>query len=97
VLPVRLRSIADAELAEALKWYATRSRDVATRFLGAVEEALERIRQAPDANPLVTPTLRRVLLRRFPYAVYYRVFPTVISVVGVVHGRRHPRRWLRRG
>jgi hypothetical protein len=54
-----------------------------------VDEALERIRQSPEANPLVTPTLRRVLLRRFPYAVYYRVFPSVISVVGVVHGRRH--------
>jgi hypothetical protein len=68
VLPVRLRSIADAELAEATKWYASRSRDVASRFLDAVEEALERIRLAPTANPLVTPTLRRVLLRRFPYA-----------------------------
>jgi toxin ParE1/3/4 len=97
VLPVRLRSIAEAELAEATTWYVSRSLDVASRFLDSVEEALERIRQAPDANPMVTPTLRRILLRRFPYAVYYRVFPTVISVVGVVHGRRHPRRWLRRG
>ena len=62
MLPVRFRSIADAELAEASTWYASRSPDVATRFLDAAEEAVERIRRGPDANPLVTPTLRRVLL-----------------------------------
>jgi hypothetical protein len=37
-----------------------------------------------------------VLLRRFPYAVYYKVFPLTISVVGVIHGHRHPDTWLRR-
>jgi toxin ParE1/3/4 len=40
--------------------------------------------------------LRRVLLQRFPYAVYYKVYATGISVVGVIHGRRHPNTWLRR-
>ncbi len=29
-------------------------------------------------------------------SVYYKVYPQVISVVGVIHGHRHPRSWLRR-
>jgi hypothetical protein len=37
-----------------------------------------------------------VLVHHFPYAIYYRLFPDVISVVAMVHGRRHQRRWLRR-
>jgi plasmid stabilization system protein ParE len=63
-----------------------------SRFLEALEEGLERIRQSPEAYPLVTPILRRILPCRSPYAVYHRVFPGFISLVGVVHGRRHPRR-----
>lgn len=72
---VRLRSIAEAEVSEATSWYTAQSRDVAARFVDAIDEALGRIQQAPDAYPLVTPTLRRIVLRHFPYAVYYRVFP----------------------
>ena len=94
---LRLRSIAEAELAEAVTWYHSRSPEVARRFLDAIDTALAQVRESPEAFPLVTPTLRRILVRRFPYAVYFRVFPGVISVVGVIHGRRHPRRWLRRG
>jgi toxin ParE1/3/4 len=97
VLPLRLRSIAEAELAEAVTWYAAQSPAVAARFLDAIDAAFDRIRANPDAFPLVSPTLRRLLVPRFPYAVYFRVFPNVLSVVGIIHGRRHPRRWLRRG
>jgi hypothetical protein len=34
----------------------------------------------------------RALLPRFPYAVFFVVDPDMIRVVGVVHGRGHPRR-----
>jgi plasmid stabilization system protein ParE len=36
------------------------------------------------------------LARRFPYLIIYRVFPDFISVVAVIHGKRHPRRWKSR-
>ncbi|MGH7628405.1 MAG: type II toxin-antitoxin system RelE/ParE family toxin [Gemmatimonadales bacterium] len=92
-----VRSVAEAELAEAVEWYAGRSPGTARRFLAAVDEALARIRQNPGSFPVVHGQLRRVLVAQFPYAVYYRMFPTTISIVGVVHGRRHPRHWRRRG
>jgi hypothetical protein len=28
--------------------------------------------------------------------VYYKLYPTLVSVVGVIHGHRHPEEWLRR-
>jgi len=28
---------------------------------------------------------------RFPYAVYFRIYPDAIVIVGVMHGRRHPK------
>jgi plasmid stabilization system protein ParE len=39
---------------------------------------------------------RRALLRRFPYAIYFRLLDEEIVILGVVHGRRHPRIWERR-
>jgi plasmid stabilization system protein ParE len=72
------------------------SRPAAARFLEAVDDALAEIADAPDEFPVIRGRLRRVLLRRFPYATYYKVYPEVISVVGVIHGHRHPHTWLRR-
>lgn len=72
-----------------------RSSPAAASFLVAVDEALESIREAPERRPVIRGKLRRVLLRGFPYGVYYKVFPETISVVGVIHGHRHPDTWLR--
>ena len=68
----------------------------ALRFLVALDEALTAIRARPETFPIATGAMRRTLLRRFPYAIYFKVYDRTISVVGVVHGHRHPRTWLRR-
>jgi plasmid stabilization system protein ParE len=40
--------------------------------------------------------MRRALVRRFPYAIYFRAAPDEIVVLAVIHGRRHPRHWQSR-
>ena len=57
---------------------------------------MSRIQETPAGHPIIRGRLRRVLLRRFPYAVYYKVYEFSISVVGMIHGHRHPDTWLRR-
>lgn len=93
---LRVRARARAEIAEAFEWYLARSKDAPADFLAEIDATLSHIAEAPERFPVVRGRLRRVLLRRFPYAVYYKVYPTVISVVGVIHGHRHPDTWLRR-
>lgn len=94
--PLRVRKIARAEIVGAFDWYLERSPTAAEQFLLAVDDAMRRIEEAPERYPVIRGRLRRVLLERFPYAVYYKVYPSVISVVGVIHGHRHPDSWLRR-
>jgi plasmid stabilization system protein ParE len=93
---LRVRKIARAEVIAAFEWYLARSPVAAEQFLEAVDDAMSRIEEAPDRHPIIRGRLRRVLLRRFPYAVYYKVYRSSISVVGVIHGYRHPDTWLRR-
>ena len=40
--------------------------------------------------------VRRMLLARFPYGVYFREFPEVIVIIACMHGRRDPKRWENR-
>jgi plasmid stabilization system protein ParE len=91
-----VRRVAKAEIRSAHEWYRKQSPLVAERFLEAVDAAIAAIEAGPERHRIVRGRLRRVLLRSFPYGVYFKVFPSLISVVGVFHGHRHPRTWLRR-
>lgn len=96
MLPLRVRALARQELEAAFDWYHERSPSAAEGFLDAVDAAFMHITHAPKQPLVVSGMLRRVLLSGYPYAVYYKQYPNVISVVGVIHGHRHPRTWLRR-
>ena len=49
-----------------------------------------------EAYQSVDPTMRRALLQRFPYAVFYEVGAVDIVVYAVFHCARNPRAWKRR-
>jgi toxin ParE1/3/4 len=93
---LRVRKTARAEIAAAFDWYLERSPAAAAQFLDAVDQAMGLIEEATESHPVIRGRLRRVLLRGFPYGIYFKVYPSTISVVGVIHGRRHPDTWLGR-
>ena len=91
-----LRPQAEAELLDARDWYEDQRRGLGRAFASEVDRALGGILQAPLAYPRVQGEIRRALVRRFPYAIYFRAMPDEIIVLAVIHGRRHPRRWQSR-
>ncbi|MEX1187053.1 MAG: type II toxin-antitoxin system RelE/ParE family toxin [Gemmatimonadaceae bacterium] len=93
---LRVRRVARREIEAAFEWYLARSPTAARRFLDEVDHAITTLHANPERHAVVRGRLRRVLLRQFPYAVYYKVYPATISVVGVIHGHRHPETWLKR-
>ena len=70
---IRFTPEADAELAEASRWYAHQREDLDIDFMESIDDALSRIVSSPDAYPIVYRTLRRAVVRRFPFAVFYEV------------------------
>ena len=92
-----LRPQAEAELLDARDWYEEQRPGLGGAFATEVDMVLAGIVQAPLAYPRVQGETRRALVRRFPYAIYFYAMADEIVVLGVIHGRRHPRRWqLRR-
>ncbi|WP_437328366.1 type II toxin-antitoxin system RelE/ParE family toxin [Sorangium sp. So ce381] len=88
---------ARAEALETFRWYYEEQRSgLGAVFRRELDDAIKRIRSAPLAYPPLYRDVRRVLVERFPYAVFYRILPAAIVVVGVIHRRRHPREWKRR-
>jgi plasmid stabilization system protein ParE len=91
-----LRPQAEAELLDARDWYEEQRPGLGRAFATEVDMVLARIVQAPLAYPRVQGETRRALVRRFPYAIYFHAVPDEIVVLGIIHGRRRPRRWQSR-
>ncbi len=77
-------------------WYEGQRARVGQFFAAAVEMTIASILQNPLAYPRVYGDIRRALVQRFPYAVYFRPLGDELVVLAVMHGRRLPRRWQSR-
>jgi plasmid stabilization system protein ParE len=93
---LRLTPEAELDLDDGHLWYHRQAPRVAATFLAAVHASIASIQRDPEAYALVDPTMRRALVRRFPYAIFYEVGATEIVVYAIFHGARDPRAWKRR-
>ena len=91
-----IRPAAEADVLEAATWYESRAPGLGLDFVGAVERCLDDIHAAPQRFPRVHAEVRRALLRRYPYGVFYVVAADAIEVIACLHCRRDPKRWQRR-
>jgi plasmid stabilization system protein ParE len=94
---VVFRPQAQAELLEARNWYEARQDGLGVEFSAAIDATVSNIRERPLAYPRVHNEIRRAVLQRFPYAVFFQLLEEEIVILAIIHGRRHPRAWqLRR-
>ncbi len=91
-----VRPEAEADMGDAFKWYEERVPGLGSDFLLNIDAAFHAILRHPQQFPLVHKNLRRALIRRFPYQVFFLIEDRRIVVLAVFHARRSPNRWQRR-
>jgi plasmid stabilization system protein ParE len=85
--------LAEADLAEAIEWYEQIRPDLGASLASSIEEAINRILDNPQAFATILPEVRRALVRRFPYAVIFRIRQDRVEVEAIFHGRKDPTGW----
>lgn len=81
------------EIGEAFSWYEEQSSGLGAEFELVLELQLKRLEQAPLLYTEIIPGVRRTLLPRFPYGVFYTVKNDLVHILAVIHHARHLRRW----
>lgn len=92
-LPAVYRRKVGRDLAGAYRWYEEQRAGLGEEFLGAVEASFHAIQEFPEMFGRVYGEVRRAVISRFPYAVFYRIEPKRIVVLAVVHMARDPKLW----
>lgn len=63
---ISIKPEAEADIADACRWYRERAQELDTGFLQAVDSCLSAIQRNPEAFPIVHRRIRRALMRKFP-------------------------------
>jgi plasmid stabilization system protein ParE len=94
---VGLSAEARRDLRQTVDWYDRQRPGLGERFLQSLVDTLDLVTERPGAFPLVHLDIRRAIVRRFPYGVFFRLIGETIRVVAVMHLHRDPDTWRRRG
>ena len=95
-LPLALRADAEREVDEAFSYYDAQRPGLGLEFLSEVQQVFDRIMATPLLHSAVFVDVRKAVVRRFPYCVYYRAGTDRVEVLAVFHTSRDPSEWQRR-
>lgn len=93
---VSFHPLAEQELNDAARYYDLESSGLGAAFLAETQRCCDAIIEYPEAGQIARRTIRRRLLRRFPYAVLYTIRPDVVRVLALMNLRRRPAYWVGR-
>jgi plasmid stabilization system protein ParE len=91
-----IRPDAELDIQDAFAWYEVQSPRLGSEFVRAVDVSLSGIGRNPLAYPFIRKPIRRVLMRRFPYGIFYVVDQSTIAVIACLHGKRDPSQRLKK-
>jgi plasmid stabilization system protein ParE len=95
-LPLILSPEARADFDETFDWYERQRSGLGADFAARVQAVLDLIVSRPEFFALRAQNVRRALVRRFPYSVYYRPEEEQIVVLAIVHPSRDASVWHER-
>jgi plasmid stabilization system protein ParE len=86
-LPLRLEVEAKLDFEQAANWYLAQVPGLSDDFAAEVDKTLQRLMLNPAQFPLAYrgENVRRVLIGRFPYKIFFRIDPDEIVVIGILH------------
>jgi len=91
-----VRPEAQDDIREAARWYEDRESGLGLRFLREIRTSLEHICDNPLRFPIIEEDVRRALLHKFPYSIYFINEPATVATIAVLHQHRRPGEWKSR-
>ena len=96
VYKIKISKEAELDLDEVYHWYESQVNQLGSEFIRVVDKNLTSIQKNPFAYPMIYNNVRRKLLPRFPYGLFYIIQDDIIFVLACFHVKRDPQQLKRR-
>ncbi len=95
-MQINFLSIAKSELDDAVAYYDLQLHGLGNRYKSEVKSTIKRIAVFPTAWVEVKPEIRKCIMHKFPYNIYYSLQDDAILILAIAHQHRKPDYWVDR-
>lgn len=93
---IELSDEAEEDFDKSYEYYADKSEKVADNFYKQVDSSLNKISKNPLAYQEEHKSVRKYVMKKFPYIIYYQIKQVVVKVIAIFHSSRNPEIWKER-
>lgn len=88
---------AEKDVDDAYDWYESQDPGLGKEFARCVDVKITSLHRTPQQHQVVYKSkIRRALVNRFPFSIYYVEQKDVISVFAILHQHRNQEAWKSR-
>jgi plasmid stabilization system protein ParE len=89
-MKLKILELASLEMDDGEEYYNLQQEKLGRSFKKDVQNAIDNIVSFPELYPKIESDLRRCILHRFPYSIFYTVDDDTIVILSIAHQRRKP-------
>lgn len=90
---LHLSDDAESDLEFSYSFYYEENPKVADIFFIRINKSFESIKSDPYSYPIVYKNVRKFIVKKFPFVVYYQIVESAIKVIAIFHTSRNPEIW----
>ncbi len=91
-----INPFAEIEIKETRNWYNLQKDNLGEEYLQEIKKTAIRIQGNPFQFPVIKKKIRKVVVSRFPFSIYFYIDELTINVFAVFHTSRNPMIWKQR-
>jgi hypothetical protein len=95
-MEVKFNELAVREMNDAIAYYELQFSGLGTAFKEEIKKAINRIIKYPNAWPIVDENIRKYILHKYPYNLYYSMEKDHLYIIAIAHQHRKPNYWIDR-
>ena len=87
---------AEIDIKETVKYYKERSKGLEKEFVKLIDSSIHDINKNPEAFPVVKYDIRKYVVTKFEFCIYFIDRIDVLYIIAVFHDKRNPKDWQKR-
>lgn len=87
---------AEQDIKDSVNHYRDKEIGLEKSFLKILNQAILVISENPDSFPIIKKTIRKFVIKDFPFNIFYLVEEDTLYILAVFHNKRNPAIWKSR-